>query len=65
MLITREGDAQFEIQCTRNDRQSGGLDVAIDLGIDHGGWKLRGRRTEWTLPEKYKLVDMRTGYQGF
>ncbi len=35
------------------------LDVAISLGIPHGGWIPKGRRTDTgTLPNKYKLKEM-------
>jgi hypothetical protein len=35
------------------------LDVAINLGIPHGGWIPKGRRTEsGTLPDKYKLKEI-------
>ena len=35
------------------------LDVAIDLGIPHGGWIPKGRKTEkGVLPTKYKLKEM-------
>lgn len=35
------------------------LDVAISLGIPHGGWIPKGRKTEaGTLPDKYKLKEM-------
>lgn len=38
-----------------------GLDVAIDLGISHGGWIPKGRKTEdGTLPDKYQLQEMPT-----
>ncbi len=38
------------------DRAS--LDVAIKLGIDHGGWIPRGRLTEsGELPQKYHLTE--------
>jgi hypothetical protein len=37
------------------------LDVAIDLGIPHGGWIPKGRKTEdGTLPAKYQLREMPT-----
>jgi hypothetical protein len=37
------------------------LDVAIKLGIPHGGWIPKGRKTEdGTLPQKYKLQEMPT-----
>lgn len=37
------------------------LDVAIELGIPHGGWIPKGRRTEdGSLPEKYQLQEMPT-----
>lgn len=36
----------------------GGLDAAIALGIDHGGWCPRGRRAEdGTIPERYQLRE--------
>ena len=36
-----------------------GLDVAIELGIPHGGWIPKGRKTEkGILPAKYKLREM-------
>lgn len=35
------------------------LDVAIELGIPHGGWLPKGRKTEaGPLPYKYKLQEM-------
>jgi hypothetical protein len=37
------------------------LDVAIELGIPHGGWIPKGRKTErGPLPTKYKLQEMPT-----
>lgn len=37
----------------------GALDAAIDLGIPHGGWIPRGRKTEnGPLPERYRLREM-------
>lgn len=37
------------------------LDVAIELGIPHGGWIPKGRKTEdGRLPEKYRLKEMPT-----
>jgi len=37
------------------------LDVAIDLGIPHGGWIPKGRKTErGHLPSKYRLQEMPT-----
>jgi len=40
----------------------GALDTAIRLGIDHGGWIPRGRKTEaGPLPDKYRLTEMPTG----
>ena len=37
------------------------LDVAIKLGIPHGGWIPKGRRTEdGSLPVKYQLEEMPT-----
>jgi hypothetical protein len=37
------------------------LDVAIDLGIPHGGWIPKGRKTEeGVLPAKYQLQEMPT-----
>ena len=37
------------------------LDIAIELGIPHGGWIPKGRKTEdGALPEKYRLEEMPT-----
>jgi hypothetical protein len=37
------------------------LDVAIELGIPHGGWVPKGRRTEaGPLPAEYRLKEMPT-----
>jgi len=37
------------------------LDVAIELGIPHGGWIPKGRLTEdGRLPDKYQLQEMPT-----
>jgi len=37
------------------------LDVAIKLGIPHGGWIPKGRKTEnGILPDKYQLQEMPT-----
>ena len=37
------------------------LDVAIELGIPHGGWIPKGRKTEdGKLPDKYRLKEMST-----
>jgi hypothetical protein len=37
------------------------LDVAIELGISHGGWIPKGRKTEaGPLPLKYRLKEMPT-----
>ena len=39
-----------------------GLDAAIELGIPHGGWIPKGRKTEdGGLPGKYRLKEMQTG----
>jgi len=36
----------------------GGLDAAIALGIDHGGWCPRGRRAEdGVIPQRYQLRE--------
>lgn len=36
----------------------GGLDAAIELGIEHGGWCPRGRRAEdGPIPERYRLRE--------
>lgn len=36
------------------------LDVAIELGIPHGGWVPKGRRAEdGMVPEKYSMKEMR------
>ena len=38
------------------------LDVAIKLGIPHGGWIPKGRKTEsGPLPDKYLLQEMPNG----
>ena len=38
-----------------------GLDVAIRLGIPHGGWLPKGRKAEdGALPAKYQLQEMST-----
>jgi hypothetical protein len=38
------------------------LDLAIELGIPHGGWVPKGRKTEeGPLPAKYRLEEMPTG----
>jgi len=40
----------------------GALDAALKLGIPHGGWITKGRRTEaGPLPSKYHLREMHTG----
>ena len=37
------------------------LDVAIRMGIPHGGWIPKGRKTEdGALPDKYQLQEMST-----
>lgn len=37
----------------------GALDAAIELGIAHGGWLAKGRRTEsGPLPERYSLREL-------
>ena len=37
------------------------LDVAIELGVPHGGWIPKGRKTErGPLPAKYQLTEMPT-----
>jgi hypothetical protein len=39
----------------------GGLDAAIELGIEHGGWCPRGRRAEdGRIPERYHLRETET-----
>jgi hypothetical protein len=36
-----------------------GLEVAIALGIEHGGWCPRGRLSEdGTIPSRYQLIEM-------
>lgn len=40
----------------------GGLDAAIELGIEHGGWCPKGRKAEdGMIPDRYCLVETR-GY---
>lgn len=43
----------------------GGLDAAIELGIDHGGWCPKGRRAEdGIIPDRYRVVETRgAGYE--
>jgi hypothetical protein len=37
------------------------LDVAIQIGIPHGGWVPKGRKAEdGVIPEKYKVTEMET-----
>ena len=37
------------------------LDVAIELGIPHGGWVPKGRKAEdGIIPEKYDMMEMPT-----
>ncbi|MBN2124445.1 MAG: putative molybdenum carrier protein [Deltaproteobacteria bacterium] len=40
------------------------LDAAIEMGIDHGGWVPKGRKTEeGPLPDRYRMKEMPTaGY---
>ena len=41
----------------------GALDAAIKLGIPHGGWIPKGRKTEnGSLPDKYQLLEMNTAH---
>ena len=36
----------------------GGLDAAMDLGIEHGGWCPKGRRAEdGRIPDRYTLEE--------
>jgi len=36
----------------------GGLDAAIEVGVDHGGWCPKGRRAEdGVIPPHYRLVE--------
>ena len=38
------------------------LDAAISLGVEHGGWLPKGRKTEnGPLPSKYNLQELTTG----
>ena len=40
----------------------GGLDAAIELGIPHGGWCPKGRKSEdGAIPDKYNLVETKSG----
>ncbi len=40
----------------------GGLDAAIELGLEHGGWCPFGRQAEdGMIPDKYLLKEMGTG----
>ncbi len=37
------------------------LDVALELGMPHGGWVPKGRKAEdGIIPEKYKMMEMPT-----
>lgn len=43
----------------QTDADQAALDIAIKLGIPHGGWIPKGRTTETgTLPERFKLKEM-------
>ena len=45
----------------KTDSDRAALDVAIKLGVEHGGWISMGRTTEaGPLPEKYNLQEMPT-----
>ena len=49
------------ISCGQTGADRAALDVAIALGIPHGGWIPKGRITEkGPLPEKYRLQEMPT-----
>ena len=49
------------ISCGQTVAGQAALDVAIKLGLPHGGWVPKGRITETgILPEKYKLKEMPT-----
>ena len=46
------------ISSGKTDADRAALDVAIKLGIEHGGWITRGMATDvGTLPEKYNLQE--------
>jgi hypothetical protein len=43
----------------QSEADQAALDIAIKLGIPHGGWIPKGRTTETgTLPERFKLKEM-------
>ena len=43
----------------QTDTDQAALDIAIKLGIPHGGWIPKGRFTETgILPERFKLMEM-------
>lgn len=43
----------------------GALDAAIQLGIPHGGWCPKGRRSEaGPIPEKYQLEESTSSHYG-
>jgi len=45
----------------RTEADQAALDAAMKMGISHGGWIPKGRKTEsGTLPEKYHLQEMET-----
>jgi len=57
----------FRVQRIISGGQTGvdraGLDVAIKLGIEHGGWCPLGRRSEdGMIPERYELVEMESSH---
>jgi hypothetical protein len=59
-----DGPRDLPVQVTRivsggqTGADRGGLDAAIELGIEHGGWCPRGRRAEdGTIPARYRLTE--------
>jgi hypothetical protein len=67
ILVTKGGkeNEMIRLELIVSGGQTGAdqaaLDVAIELGIPHGGWVPKGRRTEdGPLPAKYRLKEMPT-----
>jgi hypothetical protein len=58
-------DMSFVIEKIISGGQTGAdqaaLDIAIEMGIPHGGWVPKGRKTEeGALPDKYQLEELAT-----
>jgi hypothetical protein len=58
---TPRGPVRRVISGGRTGADRGGLDAAIELGLDHGGFCPRGRRAEdGRVPDRYHLCETRT-----